>query len=191
MKKLVSNILNSCLWTSSILFLALNAWAVPNLDGNWLKSCEDQDGDYVSSSLKVNKAQWNFSHVGFEDEECRVKYLQFDRSYTAVVTDSKLDLKLVDAVYTPMSDEVAEALNEAEFCGVTSWKKNKKVSIVGKDCSDVDNYLKNQMTYSIYKMEVLDGKNHLQVGEASAVNTGATPATRHASLEQTAYQKSR
>ena len=89
------------------------AMAAPTLDAVWKKACEDQDGDYVSSQLKVAKSQWSLTSWNYEDEACATKYLQFDRSYTVTWTDTNLDLKLVDAAYTPLSQEVAEALNEA------------------------------------------------------------------------------
>ena len=175
----------SCVVMTVVILLSLYVWATPNLDGTWSKACQDVDGDYVSSSLKISKAQWNVTHWGYEDENCAAKYLQFDLSYSAVMTEQNLDLKLADAAYTPMTDEVAEALNEGEFCGFTNWKKNKKTSIIGKECSDVDNYEKNQMVYSIYKNQT----NQLWLGEASASHEGITPDSRHTSLEAIAYKK--
>ena len=62
---------------------------------------------------------------------------------------------------------------------------------MGKNCSEVDNYSKNQMTYSIYQLETIDGNKRLRLGEASENHGGDTIARRHIQLETTAFDLSK
>jgi hypothetical protein len=169
----------------------------------WVKPCSDHDGDFISAKLVKINNQWNFSDWGYEDEPCNMPYIQLDRLYqlksVGLKSDSdgpqidetgKMDLQLIDALYTPLTDEVARALNDSGFCGIENWKMNMAVSILGKPCASVDNYQPGQMTYSIWKKTKIDGDVRLWLGESSIPADGSTAEKRHQVFEVNAYSLS-
>ena len=169
---------------------SLQIFAATALNGVWEKPCENQEGDFISSKLTIKKNQWNVSRWGYEDEKCQQKYIQFDLKFQVSAADYEMDMKVVDALYTPKTKEVARALNEAGFCGINNWKKNHAQSVLGLDCSSVVNYQKDQMIYSIFRKDPWPPKRELLwMGEATETYDGRTAEKRHVSFELYAYER--
>lgn len=172
-----------------ILVFSLTVSAAGALDGVWQKPCEDQNGDFVSAQVAIKSSQWTITSWGYEDQECTMKYLRFDLRFETAVSDFNMDMKIMDALYTPMTAEVAQALSEAEFCGVKSWKMGRSQSVLGLSCSSVRNYQKSQMIYSVFRKDPLPGKDLLWIGEPTKAYDGSTPEKRHVSFELYAYER--
>jgi hypothetical protein len=160
--------------------------------GQWTKKCQDIDGDFITATIQIqNPGKWIWleSELAFEDAACSQLYLKFEKQSTAVMVGNNLDLTLQEVAYTPMSKEVADALNEAEFCQIKNWQANKKQSILNKVCADVGNYVSGQKLYSIYKMAEETKLPALFIGAPDEKFDGSTPALRHLRFQAIPFLK--
>lgn len=170
-----------------VLFFPVILWAKPDLKIYWKKGCEQIGEDYLSSQLYISSEAWLFTDWAFEDPGCQKKYLQFERVFRADLVAGDLDLQVKDVLYTPLTEEVAEALNLIGFCGLKNWQTGVSRSVIQRFCESVDNYQQDQMIFSIWKFD----NEGIFVGQATPGFDGSSPDKRHQSLESSAYQKSK
>lgn len=184
MKKLI---LSTLILLFSSLGLAAPAWE--DLLGNWQKDCRDLEGDFLVVQIKVEKKSskylWTDTQIAYEDDQCVSAYLKFEMNYAPSLSANNIDLVLTDVAYTPLTNEVGEALNSMEFCGISNWQMNKRQSILDKACDGVGNYSSGQKLYSIVKTAPAS----LFVGMPDDTFDGTTSAKRHLQYEPTAYRK--
>ena len=150
-------------------------------------SCYQIDDDVLKQELQDEGTMWKHRHVAYEKENCEAAYLYYDNSYKVKQDGNKIDLTYVSTAYTPLTAEVAEALNLIRWCGLDGWKKDESQSISGQECGDFKVPPKGQMLYSIYELKN-DGKE-LFLGEPTISHMGTTPETRHEKLSPRAFQK--
>lgn len=174
-----------------LLWFPLVGFSQPLLEGLWRKPCELIQDDWVSSELRVQKSQWHFVYWGYEDKACRKKYLQFEQILKASLVSPNLDLQVENILYTPLTQEVAEALNQIAFCNFREWKINQSHSVLDQLCESVDSYRKNQMIYSLFRVFPETTGLFLKLGRPGPETDGSRPEKRHQDYEATAYEKSK
>ncbi len=163
---------------------ALPAKPLMSLIGQWKKACQDIDGDYLLEEMNVDKNSWSESQVAFENADCTLPYIRFEKQFALVINNNNRDLTLQNVFYTSMTAEGAQALNEIEFCGVSDWKLNVRQSMLNKDCGDGEVYQAGTKLYSIFK---LSSDQKLFLGEASENFDGSAPSKRHLQYGKTGY----
>jgi hypothetical protein len=181
--------MTNVLFISLLNLICLTAFASPVPEGSWHKPCENILGDEITTQLQVKGSSWHWTHQAFENEGCKIPYLRFERKFQASLEIPNLNLKLINASYTPLSKEVANAFNQIEFCGLRNWKKDVTRSIVGKICEGVQNYIQEQMTYSKFSITFIGPRELLWIGEPTPDFDGTTPEKRHVSFELYAYER--
>lgn len=88
--------------------------------------------------------------TAFEDENCKTPYIIFDRLFQFISnTPSEILLISLESSYTPISDEVAEALNMMNYCELNTWQAGQKQVVTGRTCQDYVQLREyQQITYS-------------------------------------------
>jgi|GEM_PF-6579680 hypothetical protein len=159
----------------------------PKSPTTWQTSCYNIDDDVLRQELLDEGTSWRHRHIAYEKENCEAAYLFYDIHYKVKQDGAKIDLTHIATAYTPLTAEVAEALNLIRWCGLDGWKKDEAQSIAGQECGDFKVPSKGQMLYSIFELKN-DGKD-LFLGEATVAKPGTTPENRHEKLSTRAFQK--
>ena len=95
------------------------------------------DDDIVQMSLIQDGQTLIHRVTAYEEENCQKQYLIFDRVYLLEKTnDSALFLIHQKALYTPLTQEVAKALNLINYCGYRSWLNGQSKDVTGQKCDD-------------------------------------------------------
>jgi len=123
--------------------------------GLWQQDCRLVNDDWIRAklvfteesvqsgvtNLKSNRrplsqqGRLEWVRVGFEEENCQKPYLEYSLLFAYLFDNqNKIDLLVKEAAYTPLTDEVAEALNLVSYCGSRNWKKNHRQVVSGQDC---------------------------------------------------------
>jgi len=176
-------------WLCLFLFLPFIGQAQV-LDGTWIKACQQAQDDFISSELKITQDEWHFLYHGFEELDCQKKYLQFESFLKASMQGSHLDFLVLDVLYTPLTEEVAAALNLISFCGFKNWKMQERKSVLNRICESVDSYRLGQMIYSLLQFRQ-NPKLSLFIGASTDSSDGSSSEKRHQIYEDSAYEKSR
>lgn len=160
------------------------------LDGVWQQPCVETDEDVFRKNLEIKNLKWNFSFFGFEEPGCRKPYIKFEKIVRAAQTFEfgvqNVDLQIQDVIYTPLSKEVADALNLAQFCGFRNWQNQISISVLNRQCDSVANYRVGQIEYGIYS---IDKENlNLKLGQADGVYDGSSKEKRFKTFEAESYQ---
>lgn len=114
------------------------------LEGHWSQGCQiTNDDDVIEMSIDVQSDAFAVQGYAFEEKDCTVPYIYFEENYSvqsfASVNNSphyNLNLVTKEIAYTPLTDEVARALNEGSFCGLNNWKVKVKTVVTGGNCND-------------------------------------------------------
>lgn len=176
---------------ATVIALSAQTLAQNALDGAWEKPCEQIQEDFVRSSLRIENDLWHFIHWGFEEADCKKNYIQFERVFKATAHWSQLDLEVQDVLYTPLTEEVANALAAVHFCGFQDWKVGVRKSVLNQACESVDNYRSGQIIYTRAHPTAVESKSLLYIGEGSEGFDGTSPEKRHRFFEIYAYEKSK
>lgn len=134
------------------------------LAGTWTSACLKLDLLGLSRSSETYK----FSALGdfdktttvFLDDGCQQPALDETVSGTAdslgadaTVQDAKdINFTVTKATLTPRSDKAVQLLNDASYCGLTGWEKDKAVDVLGKDCAGED-WQNGEVIYDVYKRD--------------------------------------
>ena len=159
----------------------------PKSPTTWQTSCYSIDDDVLKQELLDEVTSWRHRHIAYEKENCETAYLYYDIHYKVKQEGTKIDLTHVSTAYTPLSAEVAEALNLIRWCGLDGWKKDESQSIAGQECGDFKVPEKGKMLYSIYELKN-NGKD-LFLGEGTIARPGTTPENRHDKLSTRPFQQ--
>ncbi|MEN0057788.1 MAG: hypothetical protein AAGB31_03045, partial [Bdellovibrio sp.] len=99
-----------------------------------------------------------------------------------------LDLTALEATYTPLTDEVTEALNWIAYCGLTNWKTGEAQVVSGRQCDEYTPPTAGDVTYTIYDLRwASDVSQELFLGERSLQYDGRTPEKRHQRLQSRSF----
>jgi hypothetical protein len=104
--------------------------------------------------LQIYGQQLDFQGFGFEDENCKKPYIFYEERYVVKSFSLKsgnsneynVNLSTKEISYTPLSDQVARALNEGSFCGLNEWQDHVKTTVTGGACNG-DRLRKKEETY--------------------------------------------
>ena len=138
------------------------------------------EDDYVQYKIEVatplqTGAQFNLKLTAFEDENCTIPYLHYNQYFSVVNFESeKLNLKTQKVTYTSLSDEVSEALNLMQYCGVTDWRTNSETGVTGQVCDDYPQLAFGQVLFQIFKQ---NGHN-LSIGKIGFQKDGRDESQR-------------
>ena len=165
-------------------------WAA-GFDGSWAQDCQVVDGDVLQIKINVSGSEWIWQGVGFEEANCQKPYLQYEEAYSAKQTkavnesDFEIDLMTKEISYTPLSAEVADALNQATLCGLHAWKLNQKTIVTGLNCDDRQIRKVGDMYFQKAKLQ----SDVLSWGLVSDANDGSSAAKRPQIFEPLNFKK--
>jgi hypothetical protein len=171
----------------SVKVLAQTETKAPPTEEHFQTACYSIDDDVLKEELNQSGDTWQHRYIAYEKENCEVPYLYFDNSFAVKQDGNKLDLTYQDISYTPLSSEVAEALNLSKWCGLTGWKKDEAQNVLSKECGDYKAPKKGQGLYSIY--ELRKEGTELALGVESKDHKGDTAETRHDKLSDRVFLK--
>ncbi|MNJ99907.1 hypothetical protein D3C87_176880 [compost metagenome] len=151
----------------------------------WTTECYSTDEDILQEELFQKDGRWEHTHVAYEEENCQKAYLRFQQVSKARLAGQKLDLTHVETSYTPLSEEVAEALNSVAWCGISHWRQHEKQVVTGLVCGDYKAAQAGDMTYSIFKVSSLSKTVRVFLwGKATPALDGKSEATRFQDLNE-------
>lgn len=103
------------------------------------------DGDILQMILHIQDSKLVYTATAFEEENCLKPYLIFEREYSILQKNSdSMQTKHLMASYTPLSNEVSEALNMIIYCGIMTWENTNKTDVTGAYCDPFQQAHKNQ-----------------------------------------------
>jgi len=161
--------------------------ATPATPTQWQTPCYNIEDDVLKEELTDDASNWKHRYIAYEKDKCEAAYLYYDNSYKVKQDGKKIDLTYVSTAYTPLTAEVAEALNLIHWCGLEGWKKDESQTVSGQECGDFKVPAKGTMLYSIYELKNED--KELSLGEATMDHLGLTPESRHEKLSSRVFQK--
>ena len=168
----------------SILLSALNAQAQ-----TYTQNCRAIDDDYLTFSITSDlqkKSDLKLSAIAYEDENCKTPYLVFNRYFTiADKADEKIDLKTEKVTYTVLSDEVARALKQINYCNIRNWQVNVEMDVTGVKCEDYQQLSRSQIYYQILKAN----ENSLQFGNPTKGLSGLAPELRPTAFDREIFNR--
>lgn len=148
------------------------------------RPCYTEDDDTLTTALRISGSQWTVTHTAFEERFCETPYLTYELQYKVRTQDQNIDMTVLEASYTPLSDVVSEALNMISFCGYADWKTKKSKVVTGDQCDEFQQPATGQVIYSIFKQQSQTGITTLFLGTASLGADGKTEEGRHQELER-------
>ena len=173
-----------------VLGLPSLLWAA-SFDGVWTQDCEVIDGDVLQIKIQVSGNEWIWQGVGFEEARCQKPYLIYAEAYSAKQTkavnetDFEVDLVTKEISYTPLSSEVAEALNQSGFCGIHNWKLKIPSIVTGQNCDD----RQIRKVGDLYYQRAQLNQNALSWGLVSAAEDGSAAEKRPKTFEPLLFKK--
>ncbi|MBS1971158.1 MAG: hypothetical protein JSU04_12665 [Bdellovibrionales bacterium] len=177
--------------TTALIVLLNMAFAATPVDGSYLRSCYTvNDDDTLQSVIDIQADKWTQTHVAFEDSACKTPYLIYQIEYNVKVGDHDLDLAMARASYTPLSDEVSEALNMIAYCGFTTWKSHEKKNVTGLLCDEFQVPKASEVLYSNFKLQMNpDQSVALYLGASAQGEDGKSVSARYRGTESVPYLK--
>lgn len=155
------------------------------LQGDWKTDCLILEEDNLQSQIQIQENIWTSTHTGYEDEKCQKPYLEFHQIQKALVHGNDLDLTTMESSYTPLTKEIAEALNLIRYCGIETWKVGSAQIVNGKECQDFQVPRVGSVLYTTYKLT----ESHLYLGRPGKGKRGQTTEDRLSEYETYFYSK--
>jgi hypothetical protein len=115
-------------------------------EGNWRSPCAQPDapwGTTAREEIIVKNGVISTTTTYFADEKCQTPSVQSE--WSAKQTAGKdvfpsgarpLDLTFLTAIYTPVTEDGAKALNTYQWCGATNWAVGKPQDVTSKSGAD-------------------------------------------------------
>nr|BFD63747.1 hypothetical protein BdHM001_24280 [Bdellovibrio sp. HM001] len=153
------------------------------------RPCYSDDGDVLTTHLQVQDGKWVLTHIAYEEDACKQSYLAFEIQYGVRIDGGNVDLTVTESSYTPLTEEVAEALNMVRYCEYTDWRRNEKKVVSGYLCDEYKAPNVGDKTYSIFKTEPKDGQELFYLGTASQESSGKSPLQRHKKFERLPFYR--
>ena len=146
------------------------------LTGQWRNGCSKLDWlgfAYHQETLK-------FSAIGdcdrvttlFSDSSCtnatatlseRGTYASLGASRVAAGAQD-INFTVTQATVTADSDDAVSLLNNASYCGISTWQKNQAVDVMGKTC-DGSNHPKGEVIFDVYRVD--NDSKRLETGKGT------------------------
>lgn len=135
-----------------LFFLTQSTWALEIYQQACRVIGED---DYVQYQIeREDQGSLNLKLTAFEDENCEVPYLQYNQYFQVEnLQGNRLNLKTEKITYTALSEEVAEALNLIEYCGINSWSEKSEIGVTGKICDEHQQLAKDEILFQILDVQ--------------------------------------
>lgn len=173
----------------SLMTMKLWAQELPP-QGTFVRPCYAVSDDILNSEIQISGSAWSTKFTAFEESGCKTAYLVFETLYSIQHQEPhpsgfhKLDLSVQEVSYTPLSDEVAEALNFMTYCGFDNWKKDEKKIVTGLICDEFEAPAKGTILYTIFQ---ISKEASLMLGTESKGAEGFSENTRHQHLDKKEY----
>lgn len=158
-----------------------------NPQGNFIRSCYEDDTDFLASVITIENENWTFTHTGYEDESCAKSYIVYEEKFAATVDGTHLDLQATEASYTTLTDTVTEALNMVAYCGFQDWKTGEKKIVTDLICDDYAPPRVGETRFTIF--QVSEEGATLTLGRKSYGNEGTSSDRRHKEIGSEHYIK--
>lgn len=180
----------------TLFFLHAQAAQSLLIEGHWTQGCQlTPDDDVIEMSIDVNGDQLRVQGYGFEENGCQVPYIYYEESYsvqsfsqTTAPQTYNLNLETKEIAYTPLTEEVALALNEGSFCGVENWKMKVKTVVTGGRCNDEDLKRKDDIYFQSIRL-VPDAPTSFHWGLTNHTLDGSSADKRPQNYEDLPFLK--
>ncbi len=133
--------------------------AIP--DKVFYQKCHSDDDDNFMTQIidnTTNKIEHKF--IAYEDELCQTPYLSFRRIYNKTQsTENSISSTSFSSEFVPLSKEVAQALNQINFCHFNRWQENVIHDVTGLKCGDYQHLKKDQIKIFSFKTDPLQKNN--------------------------------
>ncbi|WP_413568361.1 hypothetical protein ACLWBD_12225 [Bdellovibrio sp. HCB117] len=158
-----------------------------NPQGEFLRSCYEDDTDFLASVLNIKNSDWTFTHTGYEDESCSKPYIIYEEKFAATIDGVNLDLQATQASYTTLTDTVTEALNMIAYCGFHDWKTGEKKIVTDLICDDYAPPRTGETRFTL--LQISEEGAQLSLGKESHGHNGTSVDRRHTELDPNYYIK--
>jgi len=162
------------------------------LAGQWQDSCTKKDW----LGFTYQRQTFQFSAIGdfdrtttlYSDEGCATAlstllehgtYASLGES-AAAPGARDINLTITEASLKPQTDDGAKLLNDVSYCDVTTWERDKDVSVLGKNCAGTT-HPSGEVVFDLYRIEN-EGK-HLVTGKGSLWVDKSEASSRPESLD--------
>lgn len=169
-------------------FISFNAMAVETFTQTCRVIGED---DYVQYQIEAeiplqSGSQFNLKLTAFEDENCSIPYLHYNQYFFVdFIQAEKLNLKTQKVTYTTLSDQVSDALNMIQYCGLHDWTTKSEKTVTGKTCDDFQQLAFNQILFQIFKQN----GNQIYLGQIDHQKDGRNENQRPVNWDQLEFTK--
>jgi len=149
------------------------------------------EDDYVQYQIEFEtplqaNAEFNLKLTAFEDENCKIPYLQYNQYFHVADLKSKdLNLKTDKVTYSTLSDEVTDALNMIHYCGIGDWKTKSETNVTGQVCDDFQQLAAGQILFQIFQKS--DEK--IQFGKVTSKQDGRSENQRPIAWDDLEFTK--
>ena len=154
------------------------------------QDCRNIGEDYLrfrvetESSTLANNSALAFKITAYEDENCKVPYLNYNQYFTALgLRGEQLDLNSEKVTYTALSEEVASALRLIKYCGHSEWLKDAETPVTGEICDDFPQLKKGDHFYQIIRLEY----RRLKLGMTDEKKDGRNVQSRPVQFDEFSY----
>jgi hypothetical protein len=159
---------------------------------NYTQACRViGEDDYVQYQIEAETplrtgSQFNLKLTAFEDENCTIPYLHYNQYFSVEgLQGENLNLKTVKVTYTTLSDEVSDALNMIQYCGLKDWKTNSETGVTGQVCDDFPQLKYEQTFFQLFKQD----HNALWIGLISPQKDGRDESQRPVNWDELGFTK--
>lgn len=149
------------------------------------------EDDYVQYQIEVEaplqtNGQLNLKLTAFEDESCQIPYLQYNQYFhIAGFESNQLNLKTDKVTYTALSDEVTEALNMIQYCGLNDWKTKSEANVTGQICDDFQQLATGQIFFQIFQKT----EDQIRFGKLTSKQDGRSENQRPIAWDELEFTK--
>lgn len=148
------------------------------------RACHIDEGDVLTTDIVETNSMWTITHTAFEEDRCHFPYLVYEVKYATEKHQEKIDLTVIETSYTPITEEVAMALNLIRYCGYSDWAKKEKKIVSGYLCDEFKAPNNGDKLFTIFKTEQKNENFVLYIGMPTEGRLGKTSGTRHQSFDK-------
>lgn len=170
-----------------VLAMAIFSTSLSASATEYLRSCYDDNSDYLQTLVNMNNSEWTITYTAFEDRSCETPYLHYEVKYQTQQAANNIDMTATEVSYTALSELVGEVLNQINYCGFNDWKTFEKKVVTGKVCDEFQTPKQGEILYSIFALK--NEGSELYLGISSGNMNGKSPERRHQSLDPLGFFK--
>ena len=158
-----------------------NVGSLSDLQGTWITSCWNNDGEYETRGIEISGTTLVFKWTRYSDSACENPKGRLQSSFTNLSVGNRVTFTNGSSGYqfsmtwdnqtaTPFEEDTLQYMLDVSYCGISTWELATPGNITGKDCGEDGIFPpKNAVMYNAYLLT----ENNLFLGEGS--NDGTYP----------------